>query len=249
MKNYGELFLILNRKEDWEIFYILCEDLIATAHRYGTEEKMISAVEVRLKRWQQLLKQDRNEKLTVEIQMGLFAELVCLKDILAPNIGIKQAITSWVGPEFDKQDFLMDNAVIEVKSYRTSKGEIVHISSLQQLDSPKEPLYLLGNGLTCSENGLSIEDISQCIKELLKQESNELKYVFENKLMDYGYIPEIVKEPLQKFIVDNQKLYNISDSFPKIVRKNIKNEIIDVKYTIDLAQCIEYEVGLNSLFD
>lgn len=246
-QNYGELFLILNKKEDWEIFHTLCADLIATTHRCDTDEKMICAVEIRLKRWQQLLKQDRNEKLTLEIQMGLFSELVCLKDILAPKIGIRQAIISWVGPEFDKQDFLMDNAIIEVKSYRTSKGEIVHISSLQQLYSPKDPLYLLSNGLTCSENGQSIEDISMEIKELLKQESNEILYVFEKKLIGYGYIPEVVKEPLQKFVIDSQKLFYISDSFPKIVRKDIKNQIIDVKYSIDLTQCCEYEVGINSL--
>jgi len=248
-KNYGELFMILNKREDWEIFHTLCEDLIETTHRYDTEEKMISAVEIRLKRWQQLLKQDRNEKLTIEIQMGLFTELLCLRDILTPKIGIKQAIISWVGPEFDKQDFLMDSAVIEVKSYRTTKGEVVHISSLQQLNSPKEPLFLLSNGLTYSENGLSIEDISLSIKELLIQESNEIMNVFENKLMEYGYIPEVVKEPLQKFIVDTQKVYYISDIFPKIVRNDIKNQIVDVKYAIDLSQCSEYLVELSSLFD
>ena len=65
-KNYGELFLILNKKEDWEIFHTLCEDLITITHVYSTEDKMIYAVETRLKRWQQLLKQDRNEKLTIE---------------------------------------------------------------------------------------------------------------------------------------------------------------------------------------
>ena len=189
---------------------------------------MISAVEIRLKRWQQLLRQDSNEKLTIEIQMGLLTELLCLKDILTPQIGIKQAIISWVGPEFDKQDFSMDNAVIEVKSYRTTKGEVIHISSLQQLDSRKKPLFLLTNGLTCSENGTSIEDVSLTIKELLIQESNEMMTVFENKLMEYGYIPEIVKEPLQK-------LFLISNAFPKIVRKDIGNIIVDVKYSIDLT--------------
>lgn len=121
-----------------------------------TSDKMISAVEIRLRRWQQLLKQDANQTFTIEKQMGLFSELLCLKEIVAAKVGIKQAVVSWVGPEFDKQDFLMDKAVIEVKSHRTSKDEIVHISSLQQLHSEKEPLLLMSYALTFSENGLSV---------------------------------------------------------------------------------------------
>lgn len=55
---YGELFLILNKKEDWQIFHTLCRDLTAVAHRYDADDKMISAVEVRLQRWQELLKKE-----------------------------------------------------------------------------------------------------------------------------------------------------------------------------------------------
>lgn len=86
--NFGELFLILNNKEDWQIFNSLCEDLISITHKYDSDEAMINAVEVRLKRWQQLLKQDRNQDMSLERQMGLFTELLCLKDIITPKIGI-----------------------------------------------------------------------------------------------------------------------------------------------------------------
>jgi hypothetical protein len=243
-KNYMELFLILNNKEDWQIFLSLCEDLMSVTKRYDTNEKMISAVEIRLKRWQQLLKKDSNQRFSIERQMGLFSELLCLKDVVTMKNGINQAIVSWVGPEFDKQDFLMDNIVIEVKSHRTSRGEIVHISSLQQLQCEK-PLYLMSYALTCTENGLSVEDISRSIRELLIPESNEMLDLFENKLIEYGYIPEINKEPLQKFILDKQKVFCVSDSFPKIVPKNVKSQIPSVKYSIDLSQCYEFEVELK----
>jgi hypothetical protein len=35
-------------------------------------------------------------------QMGLFSELLCLRDIILPRYGVEQAIISWVGPDFDK---------------------------------------------------------------------------------------------------------------------------------------------------
>ncbi len=55
-KNGGEFFLILNQKEDWQIFHTLCEDLITATHKSATDEKMFSLFEARLKRWENLLK-------------------------------------------------------------------------------------------------------------------------------------------------------------------------------------------------
>jgi len=245
--NFGELFLILNDKEDWQIFHALCEDLISITHKYDNDEAMINATEVRLKRWQQLLKQDRNQDMSLERQMGLFSELLCLRDIIAPKIGMEQAIISWVGADFDKQDFLLDDVIIEVKSYRTTKSPIINISSLQQLHSDKEPIYLLTYSLMQSENGVSIVSVVSDINKMLENETEEVQNVFDNKLLEYGYIPEIVKTPFFKFIVDKTKAYQVSETFPKISPQYIKNQILKVKYSIDLIQCTEFEVDKNTV--
>jgi hypothetical protein len=245
--NYGELFLVLNNKDDWQIFHSLCEDLISITHKYDNDEAMVNAVEVRLKRWQQLLKQDRNQDMSLERQMGLFTELLCLKDIITPKIGIEQAIISWVGADFDKQDFLLDNAIIEVKSYRTTKSPTIGISSLQQLHSDKEPIFLLAYSLMQSDNGMNISSLVKDIEQLLESEPQDINNIFENKLLEYGYIPEIVKTPFFKFIVDKIKAYYVSDSFPKISPEHVKSQIIKVKYSIDLIQCEEFKVEIDSI--
>ncbi|MDY0194952.1 MAG: PD-(D/E)XK motif protein [Sulfurovaceae bacterium] len=245
--NYGELFLILNNKEDWQIFHSLCEDLISITHKYGNDEAMIGAVEIRLKRWQQLLKQDRNQDMSLERQMGLFSELLCLKDIVTPKVGLEQAIISWVGADFDKQDFLLDNAIIEVKSYRTTKSPLINISSLQQLHSDKEPIYLLTYSLMQSDNGVSVDSLVNEIEILLEDEPKELQNVFDNKLLEYGFIPEIVKTPFFKFLVDKNRAFFVSDKFPKILPSHVKSQITKVKYTIDLLQCSEFEIEIDSM--
>ncbi len=245
--NYGELFLILNNKEDWQIFHSLCEDLISITHKYDNDEAMINAVEVRLKRWQQLLKQDRSQDMSLERQMGLFSELLCLKDVVAPKTGIEQAINSWVGADFDKQDFLLDHSIIEVKSYRTTKSPIINISSLQQLHSDKEPIYLLTYSLMQSENGIAVDTLVKEIEVLLENEPEELHNVFDNKLLEYGFIPEIVKTPYFKFIVDKNRAFFVSDEFPKILPCHVKSQITKVKYTIDLLQCSEFEIEIDSI--
>jgi hypothetical protein len=244
---YGELYLILNNHEDWPIFYTLCQNLSSVAYQYTDDKAMISAVEIRLKRWQQLLKQDKNQEMSQQKQMGLFTELLCLRDIVLPQYGVEQAIVSWVGADFDKQDFLLEDAIFEVKSYKTSKGQTVHISSIKQLISDKIFLYLLTYGLTISENGLSIVDIVQDISSQLIDKSNEIKDEFSFKLLEVGYFPEAVKKPFLKFIVDKNRAFKVTDGFPKILPKNIENGIIDVKYAIDLLACSEYEVNVNSI--
>lgn len=251
---YGELFLVLNDKEEWHIFYSLCNDLISITDNYDNDTAMVSAVEVRLKRWQQLLKQDRNRTMNLQRQIGLFGELLCLRDIVLQKYGIEQAIISWVGADFDKQDFLLDNAVIEVKSYKTSKGQTVHISSIKQLISDKVPLFLLTYGLTQTENGESITDIVDSIGSHLETESNEIKTKFEVKLLECGYMPDMVnssimKTEFYKFIVDKNRVFLTSGDFPKIQPKFISHGITDVKYSIDLLECANYEKNIANFLE
>ncbi len=246
---YGELFLVLNDKEDWQIFYTLCNDLVSITDEYDKDKAMIGAVEVRLKRWRQLLKQDRSNSMDLHKQMGLFSELLCLRDIVLPKHGVEQAIISWVGPDLDKQDFLLDDAIIEVKSYKTSKGQIAHISSIKQLFSDKVPLFLLTYGLTQTENGQSISDIVENINSHLKTKSNEIKNNFEGKLLEYGYMPDIIKNPFYKFIVDKNRVFLASGDFPKIQPKFISHGITDVKYSIDLLECGDYEQDIVNFLE
>lgn len=241
----GEYCLILTKKSEWEIFYLLCKDIADNSCKQDNEDNMIANVEMRLNRWQQLLKINTNKKLTTEIQMGLFCELYCLKELIN-TVGASRAVQAWVGADFDKQDFLLDNLIIEVKSYKITKGEIVHISSLEQLYSPKKQLFLLAFGVTFSENGLSIKEICEEIYNVLRNESQYVLNQFDNKLIAYGYIPEFLNDPLEKFIVDSVRNFNVSELFPKIIRGKVADQIVNVKYTIDLAKCMQFEVDVNT---
>ncbi|MCC3863902.1 PD-(D/E)XK motif protein [Terrisporobacter petrolearius] len=246
--NNSRLYLILNDNTEYEIFLTLCQDLINTANKYDNNQEIIEAVENRLRRWQQLLKSNNYSGLTLERQMGLFSELIFLKNKVASEIGIKDAIISWVGPDFDKQDFSIESATIEVKSYKTTKGEIIYISSLQQLQSPKNPLYLATYGLTISERGLSILDIIESIENQISDDW--ILDQFKIKLFEYGYIEGVSnKNRLYKFLINKESIYEVSAKFPKIEKNNISNKIISVKYGIDLSECKEFQVDFDSIFE
>ena len=246
--NNSRLYLILNDNTEYEIFLTLCQDLTNTANKYDNNQEIIEAVENRLRRWQQLLKSNNYSGLTLERQMGLFSELIFLKNKVASEIGIKDAIISWVGPDFDKQDFSIESATIEVKSYKTTKGEIIYISSLQQLQSPTNPLYLVAYGLTISERGLSILDIIESIENQISDDW--ILDQFKIKLFEYGYIEGVSnKNRLYKFLIDKENIYEVSEEFPKIEKSNISSKIVSVKYGIDLTECKEFEVEFDSIFE
>jgi hypothetical protein len=246
----SSLILVLDEKENWQIFLALCNDLSKASKNQENAKSFISAVQARLTRWQKLLQRTKNKSMSREMQMGLFTELTCLKEILEPKIGIKQSLNAWVGPEFDKQDFLLDGFILEIKSYRTSKTPVASISSSGQLFSEKEPIYLISYALTTSDNGSSIDDLIDEIEEIIgESENRELTEAFNLKLDSYGYIPDISNEtPLLKFLVDNFNIYHVNDDFPKLITPSIPLQINHLQYGIDLSRCSEFLVDIEDIF-
>jgi hypothetical protein len=208
---------------------------------------MAEKVEQRLKRWQKLLSLVRN-KLTPEVQMGLFAELQALQDILVPRIGLGQAVRSWVGPEADRQDFLLDSAALEVKCYKATKGDQVTISSAYQLTSEKTHLYLVAYSVTPSDNGLSIASLAKSINtELDRHRLAEEKVDFEDNLAKFGYFFECQNANLSKFLIDTVTAFEVREGFPRLVPSQVASEIISVKYVLNLSGCRNYSIPVAEL--
>lgn len=245
-QKFGKLYLILNRKDDWELFFSLCKDVISICSNLNNDNKLISIIENRLKHWQSFLMQPNPFTLPLIQQMGLYAELAFLQNNLIPKVGIREAINSWVGPESDKQDFSLSKVAIEVKSYITSKSPKVTISSLEQLISSK-PLFLISYGLTESIHGKSITDIVDELGDLLLHESIDLTQIFENKLMNFGYMPGINYVALSKFIIDYTQGFEVREGFPRILPQLIPLEIISLNYIIDLHKCANFEIKLEDI--
>ena len=247
-ENRGELILILKNNADWELFLKICIDLINVSEKYIGEEKMIGSIYNRLKKWQAFLKQNNAACLTLSEQMGLFTELLCLKEHILPNNNPIQSIASWTGPDSDKQDFSIDDKLIEVKSYISSKGAIVTISSLYQLDNGNKTLYLLVYGLTLSDNGCSVPEMIQEIEDLLPDNA-DLSENLENKLAMYGYIDNVTQPPFYKFNVDREIAFLVDDDFPKIISRDVRQEINSVTYALDVSKCMSYEVDITNVFE
>lgn len=245
----SELILFLEHPDEYlDIFYALCKDLADVVSKEKNEACLIDIIEQRIIKWHQFLKLRNRHEFGLETQMGLFGELQCMIEFVIPKVGIKDAIFAWVGPDFDKQDFLLSDKVLEVKTYRTSKAPIINISSAYQLYSEKDPLFLLAYGISQSENGKTIVDLIVDISQYLKKEAYEVQNLFESKLLEYGYFPS-EQYKIYSFIVDIVHAYEINLDFPKITPIQLHNDILQVKYKIDLLKCKQFEVKLNNLRD
>ncbi|GHE49584.1 hypothetical protein GCM10017764_35770 [Sphingobacterium griseoflavum] len=242
----GELYLILKRHSDWELFLSVCDDILSVCVLHQTNKKMIEAVEVRLRRWQIFLTQNNDLVMSAELQMGLISELLLLKKLI-PSYGAKESILAWTGPDKDKQDFNFPKTMIEVKSYRTSKGAKVTISSTHQLLSESKPLYLVSFGLTLSENGVSIKNLLSEFYTLLYEESTATQQLFENKITNYGYMPGMNDEALLNFTVDSMRTFEVSANFPRLLPHQVPAEIVKLNYSIDLELCKTFERSYETI--
>lgn len=242
----AELYLILSNNSEWQIFLSLCKDLFNNSENHKDDEQLMIFVVGRLLKWQKFLSQNHSKAMTEQQQMGLVTELICLKDFIIPNFSIYESVLSWVGSEFDKKDFSLKSYFIEVKSFISSKGSMVRISSLDQLNNSIKPLYLLAFGISRTENGFSVPVIVDSLKAIIGNDLINLE-VFENKLAQYGYIENFTEPPFYYYTTDSIKSYAVSDDFPKILSGQIKPQITAAEYSIDLSRCSEFEMNLLSI--
>lgn len=240
----GKLYFVLNNSKDWEIFLSVCTDLVFMSSGCKDEESMIPIINKRIRRWQKFLSENSSVSMPEILQMGLITELYCLYHHVIPEAGYRDAIKCWVGPDADKKDFSLPEYFIEVKSFISSKGPVVKISSLHQLEYEIKPLYLIAYGLSKVNSGNTILDMISLINESIREDDRETKEIFENKLAAYGYVADITEVPFYSFSVDIEKSYFISQEFPKILASDIDNRIITVQYSIDLAKCAAFEIRL-----
>jgi hypothetical protein len=244
--NKLELYLVLENKDDWEIFYVLCKDLISNIDTYQLDEEKLGSLLDRLLKWKNLLASRRKFSISLNEQMGLFAELECILNVLSKYMGYEKAVHAWVGSDMDKQDFSLERTAIEVKAHKSTKGNIAHISSVEQLYSEKENLYLISYAITKHKDGQSIDDLYNLIAENLEVEMQD---VLSAKLFQIGWIPNFPDAEKEHFFVDAMQIYHVNDGFPRIKRETVDSRIDGLKYRINLSMCKEFIVEEKDVFN
>lgn len=240
------LILKLHDNSDWDLFLNLCNDLLFAASECETEQEMLAIVHNRLQRWQKLFRKMGKKLLSSEEQQGLVGELYFIKNHLFEKYPETEIFTFWRGPYGEQQDFGIGNTAVEVKTKRGTSVPYVQISSADQLDCKNAQCFLYVLTLNASPGSIakafSLNDLVTEIKK--KIESTEVLDLFESLLAEAGYI-EIAEYSETSYLVSQETVYEVRDSFPRLTAYSLPVGIHSVQYKIELLSCKPYEITLN----
>lgn len=231
--------------KDWELFYSICSDLIQVTQCVESCAEGYRAFVVRLEQWQKFFKKTTSGMLSEERIKGLIGELLFIKEYLFDRAGPRAAIDFWTGPNGFPQDFCVNNVAVEVKTQISTSSPKIRISSVNQLWTSAEALYLylvtLGKGRYGDSFSVNLFDLVNEIQTVLHEESEELLDRFNGMLRDCGFYPN-EKYLNYNYVVISKRWFEIEDGFPRLDPRSCEAGVLDIQYSISIDACEAFEV-------
>ena len=149
----------------------------------------------------------RQERLSNEEEVGLFGELIVLKNLL--EAGHSNALTFWKGPSDGLHDFVAEgNWELEVKT-SLNPNPIVKVHPVTQLEPVDSPFHLIIVKLKNDKtNGTSLVEMIAEIESKLQTSGDKDK--FESLLEEVGYFNTDSHKYTRKFVHLESLKYEIS---------------------------------------
>ena len=183
--------------------------------------------------------------LTQSELIGFWGELFVVTRMMSSH-PIEDVMRYWVGPDGAKKDITLNNIAIEVKATAASGAREINISSLDQLDRTTRKLYLIHLQLTPStaEIGASLSDLYAELKAKCDADFPTLA-LFARKTEEI--ISKANKDQLsERFSLSDFSLYDVCEDFPKIIRADVVEAVVDVKYRLTISSLQPFNVTHNT---
>ena len=241
-----QLTLTLISSADVEIFRALCANLIDATRRFGKDEEptAFGVVIARLWRWQQVFKEKRRVGLTKSEQIGLYGELLVLRDIFLLRLNPYTALSAWRGPSGDEQDFMIRDWLMEVKTQLSSSDRKIHVSSQDQLDITSGRIVLFHQVLSITEpdqeGSATLNELVAGVQGGITKAMPEALDLFEARLIEAGY--ERMEEYGNDHMVLTQRVpFEIIEGFPLLAASDVPAGVTNVSYDVMLEACTDYQ--------
>lgn len=236
--NYDWITIVCDDIEYDDIFISMVHDILTVIDNHLERNNgvvLLRLVIDRIYAWQRFLGKAKVLILTKEQEIGLWGELYVLNQLIDMGVSPGLLCKVWKGPERYSQDFLHETIAIEVKTCTHKLLNQVRISSLEQLDSSVfQKLFLICNQLDVDASlGKDLPSLIVEIQEKILNDAQKMQ--FHNKLIEYGFIDEYSTFYESPYVVQNQLLIRINESFPNITPLNVAREVTSVTYTLDLS--------------
>jgi len=242
----SQLILKLTSAGDGDLFRALCANLAEATITLQKNDYQAAAgvVLLRLKRWQDLLKNLREKTLSKSAQIGLFGELLLLKDLFLKNLDAKDALLAWCGPGGDEQDFLIADWLIEVKTQMSSSDKRLQISSENQHDPVSGRIIVSHQTLSiCSTSDANAKTLNALVQEVREYTGKSDPYagdLLEASLIETGYT-EHENYNKDHLVLVHRTYFEVDESFPRLVASDLPDGIAGVRYSIRIEACANWE--------
>ena len=246
-----EFTVALKNQEYQAQFQTLCTDLISST-RFIKREKEIEALQAVVMcicKWQKLLMRAHCGMLSEIQQLGLFGELVLLKDFFLVHTDTFSALSAWRGQSGAEQDFQFEQWLFEVKSQMASSDKIIHVSSEHQLDLVSGNIVLFHQLFSDSDqhgSGCTLKQLVEDIQQQLFEASAEAVDLFQARLQEAGY-EHVDEYDSRHLLLTDRKAYEVTENFPHISASELKPGIGSVGYNIALKECLNFQIEMEKL--
>ena len=170
------------------------------------------------------------------VQVGLFGELLTLKEIMIPALG-PESIYSWSGPDSERHDFVSTAVHLEVKTTRKSRHEH-EISRVDQLDFPEGRRLILVS-ILLEESVAGAESVATKMDEIIDLVRGDpaASDEFMARMIRLGWNEELRRTgQLLQFHLRGSHIYEVNDLFPRLPSGFVPPEgVVAIRYTIDLT--------------
>lgn len=215
----------------------------------SAEDKEVVVVEaflLKLKNWKKFISCSKNGKLSPEQIRGLLAELNFLNEMLISiSDSAKEILDSWYGPERIQHDFIFKNLAVEIKSISSVDKQRVKISSIHQLETNLDSLYLkviaILEAPEHTPNKITLNEMVAKIKQkFIELKDEDLITIFESKLLESNYIFDTLYDK-ESYIIRHLNDYEVIEGFPRLASQQLPIGILNLSYEIDLNAIQNYQ--------
>jgi hypothetical protein len=177
--------------------------------------------------------------------MGLYGELLHLKELLLSGQDHQLIISGWNRPAPANHDFDYDTEATEIKTVSKDKTT-VSITSAFQLEAPrKKELYLqiyrieVIDRSTTDSLGDLYEEVNGIINADTIKEEFKLKCITDK--LKYGG-PGMITLPYKFILIEEMKYFVDQEKFPRIDRNRLPGSISNISYSIDLSALEDFKI-------
>jgi hypothetical protein len=236
----GTVEVVAAPTTDKNLFCTLLADLVQ--HLLLATGDPSGALMTRIVSWQRMLGRGVPVGLSPEARVGLYGELLVLREMVLPAQAGAAGVAAWVGPSGAPQDFRDDSAAVEVKTVSHRDPDHCRVHNEKQLDSTDlEHLFLVHQVVRRSSDGVSLADLIDVLRSELPAGPRYLQ--FENRLLDAGWL-DTHRERYSddRYILTRRRCYVVDDRFPRLTADDLPQGVENISYSLDLTTCTDHIV-------